>query len=336
MTFTQDELDAYPVIAERDVDHVMIIGLRASSAVQQLFRNAADMAELSLTSVHRSVSTLGGREADIEARFGDPPFILQIEDKIDASFTPGQALGYRQRADAFRTDASNAGAACVLCAPADYLIDAGEHRNHFDGTVSHEQLRDALFEEGPWGRELALIVEHAIRQHRRHGAQAPPDELLRSRLIEFCAAASKVGITPPKVGTRAGDPGIWSKSALRQLTAGDTYLHLDPTTGLVEIHIQALNGALDVTALSDAVTDVSAQSNGTTVQLSRFDSPDPLILRESLAGQAELIAAMWSNARALLDWWESHGAALANSFINSDENRGREEIATHVIQQRAP
>jgi len=102
--------------------------------------------------------------------------------------------------------------------------NAGDERHHFNASVSHESLRDTLSTEGPWGRELALLVQHAIVQHRRSESIAPTDVHLTAQLRAIAAHASDVGLPIPKIGNRLGI----ANSGFDQL---DLYFHPEDLGG---------------------------------------------------------------------------------------------------------
>lgn len=319
MIFSEDELDTYPAIYEQDVDLVIVMALRASGRVRALFLEASGLVDEKLIQVRHSVSTLGGREADIEAHFGDPanPLIVQIEDKIDARFTDKQPNAYADRAATMAASDTFAGAYAVLCAPQGYLDGAPAERDFFDHCVSHESLRDALLEEGAWGRELALIVEHAIVQHRRSSGVAPTDAELISQLRKFAARAADVALPIPTIGNRSGSTQIWvGKEALRPIVGTAAYLRLVPDRGVVDIELYGLRPRFDADSFR------AADPNDLEWQLSRnnvyvwLEPPGPnLDLKQPLETQATDVADLWLRAGRLRDWWESQGADTISRFV---------------------
>ncbi len=174
-----------------------------------------------LVSARRSVSVAGGREADIEVRFGDEqrPFVVEIEDKIDAEFTGGQPEAYAARVANRSSQSDVAGGAAVLLAPAGYVASLrDDQRDCFGALLSHEDLRDLLASEGPWGHALGLVLEHSIRQHRRSGSRTT-DADFTAALRRFAAHAPGVGLPEPTVGDRSASTELWfAKPVLTQLS----------------------------------------------------------------------------------------------------------------------
>lgn len=286
--FTDKELDTYPAIYEQDVDLVIVIALRASKSVRSLFCNAARIDDRRFVAAHQSVSTLGGREADIEVHLGDPdrPNVLQIEDKIGARFTSGQPEAYGERVERIAASNEFSDVRSLLCAPSGYLANAVSECDHFDGTVSHEDLRDALIDEGCWGRELALIVQHAIQQHRRSGSAAPTDTHLTAQLRAFAAHAADVGIPVPKIGNRAGDTQIWvEKGVLRTPENIDVFIRLVPDAGVVDLELYGFRPRFDEDAFRAEHPEVKIRLSARNIYLWNDEGGSQVDLKQSIDKQ---------------------------------------------------
>ncbi|MCP4308613.1 MAG: PD-(D/E)XK nuclease family protein [bacterium] len=221
--FTEEELDTYPALREADVDLVVVMAIRASARIRDLFAAAVGHGARPLLGALHSVSTPDGREADIVMQLGERNrvVILEVENKIDAEFQPSQAIDYVKRASELRKEAHVLDARCVLLAPAAY-IEAAKESEHFHATVSYEELRNALRKEGEWGREAALVVEHAIRQHRRGGAPKQVSDHRTRFFRDFALLADVFELPRPPETDRASSASyVWfSKELLTPIKVG--------------------------------------------------------------------------------------------------------------------
>ena len=117
------DLDTYLAICERDVDLVLVMALRAELRMANLIAEVANSPSAYVLSVRHSKCESDGSETDIEVRFGDPdcPYVVLIENKVDAQFQPSQPERYARRVEALREDLTAGGAASLLVAPERYL-----------------------------------------------------------------------------------------------------------------------------------------------------------------------------------------------------------------------
>ena len=165
-----------------------------------------------LVSVRHSLTIPDGREADIELRTGEAqqPHVVEIENKIDAEFQPGQIESYRVRARASEESGDVSSARTLLLAPHAYLSAAGASADLFHSAVSYEDVWDCLRDDSPWGRETALLVEHAIQQHRRGGRQAVTDDVRTAFFAEFAKRAEARGLPHVPPIARSAGAGFFS------------------------------------------------------------------------------------------------------------------------------
>ena len=119
------------------MDIVLVMALRSSPAVRALVCAAAGVPADPLLSVRHSLTTPDGREADVELRTGEVrrPHVVEIENKIDADFQPGQVESYRERARASEASDDVSSARTLLLAPEAYLRTAGAVAELFHSTV---------------------------------------------------------------------------------------------------------------------------------------------------------------------------------------------------------
>ena len=325
--FDNGRLDTFASIYERDIDLVLVMALRASPAVADLFARAVECQRAPVLTVCHSVSTIDGREADIEMRLGDAsrPVVVQIENKLDAVFQPDQPEAYAERMLALRSDASIADARSVLFCPARYRETAAASAVSFDATVTYEEVRDRLLEDGAWGREAALVIEHAIRKHRRGGSHSP-DDLPRTRFFaNFAELAAGEGLpeVPPKA-RKAGAGFLWyPREATLTQPRGWTlanashgaWLGAKLVHGHADIELTGLAPLVDVEALRSDLSEesVAFSANKTSVKL-RTVVP-PLAPDRTVLDQFNEVAEFISELVRLRDWWEKKGRAVVESHL---------------------
>jgi len=325
--FGDEELDTYSAIYERDVDIMMVMALRSSSAVRELICGSVAVPANPLVSVRHSLTTPDGREADIELRTGEAqqPHVVEIENKIDAEFQPGQIESYRVRARASEESGDVSSARTLLLAPQAYLSAAGASADLFHSAVSYEDVRDCLRDDSPWGREAALLVEHAIQQHRRGGRQAVTDDVRTAFFAEFAKRAEARGLPHvPLVARSAGagffqypreatliQPKGWGPSGSR-----GAWLVAKFEVGRADID---LIGILDLVADHDSliaaleqepfVVDVRSITVGLEFHATSLDPDAPI--EDQLSAVDHLIECL-VDAKT---WWESRGRALIEEHL---------------------
>jgi hypothetical protein len=207
---TGADLETYRSICERDVDMALILSLRADETVRAFVAGAAGVDDTKLVSVRHSMSTTDGREADLELRLGDPelPWVVEVENKLDAPFQPGQAEGYRRRREEAESQGGFAGARSVLICPRAY--SRREEAKQFDGVVTYEALRGLLSGRGAWADEVALILDHALQRYRRGPSNSEDDPAVTEFFAAFTERALRLGLPPvPIRGRKAGAGFLW-------------------------------------------------------------------------------------------------------------------------------
>ena len=247
-------IETYSTVTEAEVDLVLTTATLASSSFWTWLwaRLSAEVAP-QVFSVQRSASVAGGRETDVRILAGlkSQPFILEIEDKIDAAFTPHQPESYRDRIRQYRRSGVAENAFSLLVAPRTYLARvASEDRDCFDALVSLEEIRDLLQQDGRWGQALSLVLDRALTGSGRLGEA---DGELTERLRQYAAAATTFGLTPPKVNPRRSSTELWWDTDTTQLTSEENkYVALRalPDLGVTEIELYGLRASVDTDALS--------------------------------------------------------------------------------------
>lgn len=252
---------------------------------------------------------------------------LEIEDKLDARFQEGQAAAYAERA-ALLSDADDIEVAkAVLVAPEAYLATAATECAIFHGTISYEQLRDALIGEGTWARSVALVLKHAIRQHRRGGKSSPDDEGRTRFFNEFARRAAELGLPeiPPK-GRKGGAGFLWypRKETLTQPAGWDyrsgpegAWLVAKFPHGLADVELTGICPLINLESLKSSLANepVRVESDKKSVRLRkkvRVLDPD-----RTLQEQAPEVGEFLERLVSLRDWWERVGRSAVEASLTS-------------------
>ena len=325
MMFSDDELDTYASVSERDVDLVVVVALRASPVVRQLFAKAAGLESSDLVSVRHSVATHDGREADMEVRLGDPerPYVVQIENKLDAQFQLGHRESYAQRAAELTEQEGVATARAVLVCPRRYAESTDPRA--FDGLVAYEELRDLLAHEGEWGREAALLLEHAIEKHRRGGSHSPEDPHRTRFFSAFSALAAEKGLPPVPPRSRKGGAGFlwWPRDGTLKQPKGWTlpnathgaWLAAKFIHGHADIELTGLAVLVDVEGLEAAVrsgpVEMEAKRNSVRFRI----HTRVLDLSKTVIDQVEDAAEFVEALVKIRDWWTERGIEIVERAV---------------------
>jgi hypothetical protein len=193
-------------VDESDVDLILVLDAHRNGPLTARLLAATKLTPHGPLRASRSTSRCGGtRETDVEIRWDDGS--LLIEDKISASFTPGQPASYTQEV----LDRRRVGEACaaVLVCPArvsDRYRAAAEDEHCV--YVSFEELIEVAEEQGdPLSAAAALVLRSGIEQ------RIPPgiDPLAVAWGEGYQSVVAKV--TPP------GEAIRFSPSAFRSLTS---------------------------------------------------------------------------------------------------------------------
>lgn len=188
-------IQQFAFVQERDIDFLLVEELACSLPFRQLLLGAAlpgiDIGSFTSVVLH-SVSR-GGEgpgETDIQVSLTPTddvtagPFLVLIENKVDAVFQPGQAARYRMAAAQAEKPGKYAVARTLLVAPAQY-IESRPEAAEFDGGVSYEAIerhfRDRAASErtemGERCAHRAALVALAISKARRDDPPVPNDRI---------------------------------------------------------------------------------------------------------------------------------------------------------------
>lgn len=325
---TTSELDTYLAICERDVDLVLVMALRAEPTVASLIAKIANSPTAEVLSVRHSKCESDGSETDIEVRFGVPecPYVVLIENKVDAQFQPSQPDRYARRVEALREELAAGGATSLLVAPERYLEWHDTAAQPFEAVLSYETLRDALAALGSrWGAEAAVIIEHGITKHRRGVNTSEPVTSFFHKFARLGESQKLAGI-PPGRGYAAGARHFWypRDATLEQcpsweLTTGSqgAWLRIDFASGQVVIDLATIRRVIDDQVLRAEFADdwpflgQRGQSFCLGVELDPVDPSQPIEIQEREA--SELVQA----AARLKSWWHASGRERLERIVAS-------------------
>ena len=330
-SFSSDELDTYAAVYERDVDLVLVGAARASRSFRAWLLDAVGFPTLDLLRARHSWSTADDRESDVELRFGSEPesYVLQVENKLDAAFQPGQQAAYAERAARLAEDPTVVEARCALLAPEQYARVADSAA--FDVVLTYEAVRDVLDGMGPFGRESALILEHAIQKHRRGGAQRPDDPARTEFFRAFSEAAAQAGLplVPPRPRKanagflwwpRAGtleQPRGWAPRGAHGAWLGAKLVH-----GSADIELTAIGARCDHGELAHRLRapNFEVQMSGPSVRIRRgVPVVDPSL---PFAAQTADSRANIEGLLELRAWWSATGRAVVEEEIERAASQG--------------
>ena len=321
------QLETYSTVTEAEIDMTIATALWASESVWAWIWKEISSTDLDpprLISAQRSSSVAGGREADVRVLAGaaSRPVIVEIEDKIDAAFTPGQAQAYADRVRSYRGQSNVEDAFAVLIAPSFYIdrLDADD-ASCFDATISLEAVRDKLAEESAWGHSISLVIQTAVSGGRHGGGE---DGALTASLRLFAARASSVGLKPPVVNPRQSSTELWfGLDHLVQVNDDENKyaaLRVLPDRGTVEIELYGLRDMLNTETLRQDLgpPDPAMFLTERNVRLRRIATP--IDLERDLGDQQGEIDRLWQTIRDLADWWNTQGIhrVRANEIHPSD------------------
>lgn len=327
MNFTESELDTFHAVYERDVDLALVLALRASSAVRGVFARAVGCAGSELVSLRSSATNEDGREADLEIVFarGPVPVLVEIENKLDAPFGDGQVDAYVARVAARRGRDGEGTAHAVLFAPQRYLETSRSDAARFDATVSYEIVRDTVVSESDWGRGIALLIQHAIEQHRRGGKSSPDDPACTDFFARFSTAAEERGLpTLPRKGRKRSAGFLWfpRDTALTQIrgwrprnASQGTYLGAKFQLGRASVDVSGGRPVVDFEGLERALDaePVEVECDALSIRLSlRAPTLDPLSPYDD---QVAAVLEFVNKLETLRRWWETRGRAIVENHV---------------------
>ena len=319
-------LDTYAAVYERDIDIAFVMAVRASSAVRAWLCSEVGFPELELLRVRHSWNPDQDRESDIEARFGQPDaaYVIQIENKLDAVFQPGQQAAYADRALSLSEEAEVVEARCILFCPAAY--EQAADGSGFDAVLTYEQVLEVLLGEGAWGREIALLIQHAIVKHRRGGTQSPDDPTRTEFFGRFSELAQAAGLPPVPTKPRKRNAGfLWwpRRGTLKQPKnwrprgAHGALLCAKLIHGWADIELIGVGDVCNLSELAGQLegAGVEFEVSGSTVRIrERVPVLDP---DRSLEGQRPEVDEFVGGLEKQAAWWREAGRSLVEAQLDS-------------------
>ncbi|MEE9140086.1 MAG: hypothetical protein V3U18_04850 [Alphaproteobacteria bacterium] len=252
MTLPLGDMSVFSVVAERDIDLVLLEELHVSPSfrtwfVQSLFGETLQMAKF--VGAWHSVTDASLGESDLILAFipeeSDQTTAVLIENKITAAFQDSQAERYRRRGDKGQENGWWQDFCTCLVAPQKYLEASGDVA--FDWTLSYEDIAGwfAASGQGARGAFKEKLLREGIEQNRR-GWEMIPDAAVMAFFRAYWEIASK-----DFPDLRYEFPG--------KLPAGGTwpcFRNIGLTKGVVIYH-KAEQGFVDLSFSSAASEDVS-------------------------------------------------------------------------------
>jgi|GEM_PF-3308899 len=323
------DLDTFGAIYERDTDLVLALGLSASERVRALVLDALGVTAPRGMKVRHSVATEDGREADLvlEVESGNEQVVVELENKLNAVFQSGQAESYSERARNRDAAPGATRGLCVLVAPRAYLESHSVECAMFDACLAYEELRAVLLEEGPWGRAIATVLQHAVARHRRSGSALDASTERTRFFADFAALAHDLGLPKASPGRRiATSSTFWfDKSGRLECPKGwdakrahGAWLGARLEDGWADVELTGVCLVADVERLEREVSrggELAFERRGSTIRLRRrapqLDPDRPL--DDQLASGREFVEQLaW-----LRDWWRDSGCELVAGCLRS-------------------
>lgn len=323
------DLDMFGAVYERDVDLVLALALRASPRVRSLVLASIGVEEIGASRVQHSVATGDGREADIvltlDSRKG--AVVVEIENKLSASFQSGQAQSYAARARIRRDGPDYLAGYSVLVAPSDYLQSHLVERDEFDASLAYESVHRELLADGPWGSACGLVLEHAVAQHRRgRGLRESSPERTRF-FAEFAHLAEDFGLPAvPRISRQPGAGFLWYRreGCLEQVPgwalangSHGAWLVAKFTAGTADIELTGLLEFADVERLGNGFADVGSLSFESRGASARMRRECPVLDPDApLDSQLDAAREFMEQLSWLHRWWHESGRELVRRCLH--------------------
>lgn len=300
-------------IHERDIDLLLFLELASSESFLRWFLEAATGVAPEnprLIELARSALTPTG-ECDLllDVDTGLPaPVRLMVENKIDASFQPRQAMRYAARAEQDRLSRQWQSVTTVLLAPADYC-ENDEHG--FDVLISYEQVRAHLRSPptpSPRAAVVCALIDQAIEK-----AKLGYSVVADSRVTEFwgeywrfCTQEFPDLYPPPPTGRPSGSGFVYFQQP--SLPPNLRLIH-KLSHGFVDLQISGRTVAELHRELADQLeSGINLQQRARSVAISIVvpvcDTGRPFVEQAAAVRQAA------HAAQRLLSWFDRHQTAV--------------------------
>jgi len=327
------ETQQFAFVQERDIDFLLVEELACSLPFRQLLLGWAlpnvDISVFTPVVLH-SVARAGAGpgETDIQVSLTSAvgadlgPFLVLIENKVDAVFQPDQAARYRIAAAEEEAPGRYRAARTLLVAPEQY-IGTRQEATEFDSHVSYEAIEQHFRERAVTeGNEVgercahrANLVALAISKARR-GYQTIPNEQTTDfwrQYYEFMRAeAPSLRMTLPSVkgsnaswirfsGTLDQHPPLPNAFIIHKLDQG--WVHLE-FPGWAD-HLAQLEKAIVTTGAGDSMlARLASKSAAIAIEVQKVDVGAPF------EGQIDAVRAGLRAAIVLETWWKKNWTIL--------------------------
>jgi len=197
--------DLIPIeaIQERDIDLLLLEELHSSKAFRSWFvKNTIGNEKLcgSFIDAWHSLNHTNLGESDLILKFSGPNkngYFFLIENKIDASFQPKQALRYKNRGEEYVREGECEDFKTILVAPKAYITN----EECFDYIIEYEKIKDWYIKQKSLrerGRYKAGLLKLAIEKSRR-GYRPIRDEKTASFWKKYWRLANRIS---PELGMK--------------------------------------------------------------------------------------------------------------------------------------
>lgn len=223
------DLLIFSTVMERDIDLLLVEELRCSDDFRIWLLERLDLAEalgVHPPAVHRIRHSVveadgdGAGESDIVVELKGPSggasdgIALLIENKINAAFQPEQPERYQARAMAMKERKECKEAYCLLVAPEKYVASVEEE--DFDRRLTYEKLREYFANakgqsdcESQRLQHRAMVIEHAIYEWRRRGAQIVDEHATSFAEAYYQRAKSRAPSLKPDQPNARTKESVW-------------------------------------------------------------------------------------------------------------------------------
>lgn len=241
----------YSWLRERDIDLLLCAELHANVELQRLLLPADLRSRARFLTALVSHFDADG-ETDLLVVFTSPEgyVLILVEDKIDASFQPGQVERYQSRAARWRDDPDVHATRTVLLSPAGYAEVA--EANGFDMALSYETVENLLRSETDLRSIFLADALAAGLAAYREGYVPVPDPLATSIWQRYWELA--VDIAPQLRFARPGEKPANASFLSFSSALGFT----GQTQRRVQLILKAAHGNADLQFSGLSVDDVTA------------------------------------------------------------------------------
>lgn len=195
----KDRTQTLEAVYERDIDLLLIEEFLSKLQFIQLFLRGSDLPIPvnceNIKAYHSYTDEYGEVDIRVDYQFENENITLWIENKIDALFQDKQIERYKERKQKISRKSY-----IILVAPKDYI----QSNNHFDHTISYEQLIPYFDQLGHRGKYKSEILEIA-RKKLREGYTPVNDDVslnFKHYYYQVCQSFPKIEMELPTVSPK--------------------------------------------------------------------------------------------------------------------------------------